>query len=310
MSRSLRQRPWIWLLSGAGVLLLALLIQSRTTRTTAPPARPQPGVAAAAPQRPEAVAALGRLEPRGDVRRLAAPISGIGGSPVITALLVQEGDTVRQGQLLARFDTRPGLQAEQRKLTSRIANLQRRLQIQTRDISRYRELSRTGVYASASGELDKRETLLLELQALLGDARAELSKVTAELALTELRSPIQGTVLRLHARQGERAGDDGVLELGASDQMEALVEVYESDINRVRLGQSVSLTSENGGFSGALRGRVVRISPQVRQRQVLSTDPSGDADARIVEVRVALDPMDIQRVRDLTGLKVIAKIQS
>jgi len=308
LSRSLRQRPWIWLLSGAGVLLLALLIQSRTTRTTAPPARPQPGVVAAAPQRQEAVAALGRLEPRGEVRRLAAPISGIGGSPVITALLVQEGDTVRQGQLLARFDTRPGLQAEQRKLTSRIANLQRRLQIQTRDISRYRELSRTGVYAS--GELDTRETLLLELQAQLGDARAELSKVTAELALTELRSPIQGTVLRLHARQGERAGDDGVLELGASDQMEALVEVYESDINRVRLGQSVSLTSENGGFSGTLRGRVVRISPQVRQRQVLSTDPSGDADARIVEVRVALDPMDIQRVRDLTGLKVIAKIQS
>jgi HlyD family secretion protein len=54
---------------------------------------------------------------------------------------------------------------------------------------------------------------------------------------------------------------------------------------------------------------VVRISPQVRQRQVLSTDPTGDADARIVEVRVALDPMDIQRVRDLTGLKVIARLQ-
>lgn len=308
MSRSLRQRPWIWLLSGTGVLLLGLLIQSRTSRTTAPPARPQPGVEAAVPQRPEAVAALGRLEPSGDVRRLAAPISGIGGSPVITALLVQEGDGVRQGQLLARFDTRPGLQAEQRKLTSRITNLQRRLQIQTRDISRYRELSRSGVYPS--GELDTRETLLLELQALLGDARAELSKVTAELALTELRSPIEGIVLRVHARPGERPGDDGVLELGASDQMEALVEVYESDINRVRLGQSVSLTSENGGFSGTLGGRVVRISPQVRQRQVLSTDPSGDADARIVEVRVALDPMDIERVRDLTGLKVIAKIQS
>jgi HlyD family secretion protein len=87
------------------------------------------------------------------------------------------------------------------------------------------------------------------------------------------------------------------------------VEVYESDINRVRIGQQVTLTSENGGFSGSLSGRVVRISPQVRQRQVLSTDPTGDADARIVEVRVALDPMDIQRVRDLTGLKVIARLQ-
>jgi HlyD family secretion protein len=288
------------------VVLLALLIHSRTSRKPAPAAKPVAALAPA-PVRDEAVAALGRLEPSGDVRKLAAPISGIGGSPVITALLVQEGEKVSQGQLLARFDTRPGLLADQRKLTTRIGNLQRRLVFQTRDISRYRELSRSGVYPR--GELDARETRLLELQSLLADAQAELTKVNADLALTELRAPIAGTVLRIHTRQGERPGNDGVVELGASNRMEALIEVYESDINRVRLGQSVSLTSENGGFSGTLRGQVVRISPQVRQRQVLSTDPTGDADARIVEVRVALDPMDSQRVRDLTGLKVIARLQ-
>jgi HlyD family secretion protein len=41
---------------------------------------------------------------------------------------------------------------------------------------------------------------------------------------------------------------------------------------------------------------------------LLSTDPTGDADARIVEVRVRLDPEDARRVQDLTGLKVIAKL--
>ena len=306
MIRSLRERPWAWLLASAGVVLLAVLIHSRPSKKPAPAAKPAAALPAA-PARNEAVAALGRLEPRGDVRKLAAPISGIGGSPVITALLVQEGDSVREGQLLARFDTRPGLLADQRRLTTRIANLQRRLVFQTRDIARYRELSRTGVYPR--GELDGRETRLLELQGLLADAQAELARVNAELALTELRAPIDGTVLRIRTRQGERPGNDGVLELGASNRMEALLEVYESDINRVRIGQSVDLTSENGGFTGTLRGQVVRISPQVRQRQVLSTDPTGDADARIVEVRVALDPIDIQRVRDLTGLKVIARLQ-
>ncbi len=305
MTRSLHQRPLVWLVAAGGALLLAVLIQSRTSRLA--PAIPKPAPAALAPARDGAVAALGRLEPSGDVRRLAAPISGIGGSPVITALLVQEGDAVRRGQLLARFDTRPGLEADQRKLSSRIANLQRRLVLQNRDITRYRELSRKGVYPS--GELDSRETRLLELQALLADAEAELTRVNADLALTELRAPIDGTVLRIHSRQGERPGDDGVLEIGASNRMEALVEVYESDIDRVRLGQAVTLSSENGGFGGSLRGQVVRISPQVRQRQVLSTDPTGDADARIVEVRVAIEPMDIQRVQDLTGLKVIAKLQ-
>jgi HlyD family secretion protein len=87
------------------------------------------------------------------------------------------------------------------------------------------------------------------------------------------------------------------------------VEVYESDIQRVRLGKAVRLSSENGGFDGALAGRVSRISPQVRQREVLSTDPTGDADARIVEVRVRLDPTDAQRVQALTGLKVIARFE-
>jgi len=67
------------------------------------------------------------------------------------------------------------------------------------------------------------------------------------------------------------------------------------------------LVSENGGFSGSLQARVIRISPQVRQRAVLSTDPTGDADARVVEVRLALDPADASKVRDLAGLKVIAR---
>jgi HlyD family secretion protein len=87
------------------------------------------------------------------------------------------------------------------------------------------------------------------------------------------------------------------------------VEVYESDIDRVRIGQTVRLTSENGGFQGSLAGRVSRISPRVSQRQVLATDPTGDADARVVEVRVQLDPADAARVRDLAGLKVIARLR-
>jgi len=46
----------------------------------------------------------------------------------------------------------------------------------------------------------------------------------------------------------------------------------------------------------------------VRQRVVLATDPTQDADARIVEVRVALAPADAERVRALSGLKVIARL--
>ena len=89
--------------------------------------------------------------------------------------------------------------------------------------------------------------------------------------------------------------------------MEALIEVYESDIERVFLSQNVELSSENGGFKNLLKGTVIRISPQVKQRKVLSTDPTGDADARIIEVLVKLNEESINLVKNYAGMKVIAK---
>ena len=86
--------------------------------------------------------------------------------------------------------------------------------------------------------------------------------------------------------------------------MEALIEVYESDISRIKIGQTVTLVSENGGFDGSLLGTVERISPQVRQRNLLATDPTGDADARVVEVLVKLQPESANLVSKLTGMKI------
>ncbi|MFZ0407205.1 MAG: HlyD family efflux transporter periplasmic adaptor subunit [Cyanobium sp.] len=273
--------------------------------------KPQPSQETAAPvRRPqlqEPVAALGRLEPAGDIRVLAAPIIGIGGSPRLQELLVEEGQRVTAGTVLARFDNGPAQRAEQTLLRVRIQNLQRRLVLDRREIDRYRRLTAAG--ASTVDELDRREQAHLLLQGQLQEAKAQLLRVDSDLVNTELRAPINGTVLRIHSRVGERPGDNGILEIGDNDRMEALIEVYESDINRVRVGARTTLTSENGGFGGTLSGVVSRISPQVRQREVLSTDPTGDADARVVEVRVRLEPSDIQKVESLTGLKVIARIQ-
>ena len=51
-----------------------------------------------------AVAALGKLSPSGEIRQLAAPISQCGSSPRITALLVNEGEFVKKGDVLAIFE--------------------------------------------------------------------------------------------------------------------------------------------------------------------------------------------------------------
>ena len=305
MLQRLLSRPRQLVVVGVALLAALLLLGRLLQRPASPPASPTAATAPVRPAAAEAVSALGRLEPAGDVRQLAAPMSSMGGSPRLTALFVQEGERVRRGQLLASFDTRPGLLADQSLLQTRIANLSQQVALLERDTARYRRLAQGGV--TPSGDLDNREIRLIDLRGQLSQARAQLAKVQTDLVLSELRAPIDGTVLRITAYPGERPGDAGILELGATDRMEAVAEVYESDINRVRVGQPVTLLSENGGFSGSLQARVLRISPQVRQRQVLSTDPTGDADARVVEVRLALDPEAAARVNDLAGLKISAR---
>jgi HlyD family secretion protein len=254
---------------------------------------------------PEAVSALGYLEPAGEVVELAAPSSGIAGSPRLSQLLVQEGQRVRRGQLLASFDNRPRLQADLAAVNARLQSLQAQIRLQRREVDRYARAAISG--AASQVLLEEKRDELVKLEGLLREALAQRQGLQVDLAMSELRAPLDATVLKIHAQVGERPGAKGVMELGASQQMEAVAEVYESDINRVRVGQSVRLTSENGGFSGTLQARVLRISPQVSQRQVLSTDPTGDADARVVEVRLALDPQAAAQVRNLAGLKLIAR---
>jgi HlyD family secretion protein len=284
------------------VLVIALLAVGRTiTKPAAAP--PKPAVLSA--PRVEAVSALGTLQPAGDIRKLAAPTSAMGGSPRLLSLQVEEGQRVQQGQLLATFDSRPRLVADLAAVTARIDSLQAQIRMQRREVERYQRAASSG--AAALVLLEEKKDDLVKLEGQLREALAQRKGLQVDLADSELRAPLAGTVLKIHSRVGERPGNDGVLELGAGDQMEAVAEVYESDINRVKLGQRVSLVSENGGFSGSLEARVIRISPQVRQRAVLSTDPTGDADARVVEVRLALDPADAAKVRDRAGLKLIAR---
>jgi len=256
---------------------------------------------------PRGVSALGRLNPAGNVRRLDAPSGAMGASPRVETLLVEEGDRVEAGQVLARFDTHPDQLADLEVAQAAIATLEQRQALLQEEVLRYQNLLQSG--AISAEILDLRRLKLLSLQQELRKAKAELKRQRIKLPDGELVAPFSGTVLEIFARPGERPGSDGVLSIGRSDQMEAVLEVYESDIGRVRVGQRVLLQSENGGFDGELQGRVRRIDPLVQQRDVLSTDPTADTDARVVEVHVSLDPADARRVRQLTGLKLIGRLQ-
>ena len=253
----------------------------------------------------EAVAALGQLSPAGEIRQLAAPISQFGSSPRLLELLVNEGDFVKKGSILAIFENRNKLIADLEKKNNLIKTNNLEISLKEDQIQRYELAVEQSAYSLVQLSQRKDELLKLKKQKIInvGDKK----NIEIDLYNSKLRSPIDGFILAINTRVGERPKNEGILDIGSSQNMEALIEVYESDINRVFVTQNVELSSENGGFTKILKGEVIRISPQVKQRKVLSTDPTGDADARIIEVLVKLNEESINLVRNYTGMKVIAK---
>jgi len=251
-----------------------------------------------------AVAALGELSPSGEIRQLAAPISQFGSSPRIVEILVSEGDFVKKGDILAIFENREKLIADLERNENLIKTINDEISLKKDQIQRYELAMSSDAYSYVQFSQRKDELLKLQKQKinLIGDQK----NIKIDLFNSKLRSPIDGFILGINTRVGERPKNEGVLDIGSSQKMEALIEVYESDIDRVFISQNVELSSENGGFQKNLKGKVIRISPQVKQRKVLSTDPTGDADSRIIEVLVKLDQDSIDIVQNYAGMKVIA----
>ena len=253
----------------------------------------------------DAVAALGQLSPSGEIRQLAAPISQFGSSPRLSQLLVNEGDFVKKGSVLAIFENKEKLIADLEKKKNLIKTNDLEILLKEDQIKRYELAAQKSAYSLVQLSQRKDELLKLQKQKIINVS--DKKNIEIDLFNSELKSPIDGFILSINTRVGERAKNEGILDIGSSQKMEALIEVYESDINRVFISQKVELNSENGGFTETLKGEVIRISPQVKQRNVLSTDPTGDADARIIEVLVKLNEESIKLVKNYTGMKVIAR---
>lgn len=137
-------------------------------------------------------------------------------------------------------------------------------------------------------------------------ARADLARAEQDVQKGRVVAPQAGVVIALHVRAGERAGAEGIATLGATDRMEAELEVYQTDIGRVAPGQPVTL--ESPALAAPLQGRVARIGLAVDRQTLLSADPAANTDARVVRVTVALDPPSSARAAGLTGLEVTGRI--
>jgi len=172
------------------------------------------------------------------------------------------------------------------------------------------KMSRASDLKNAQAQLQTAQANLplAQVRTAVESARQSLKLAETRLQDTIIYAPQAGRVLRLITRQGEAipaapsGSDEGILELGNTRQMMVVAEVYESDVTRVKVGQSVTVTSRNGAFTETLTGQVEEIGWQIFKNNVLDDDPAANADARVVEVKIRLDNSD--RVESLTNLQV------
>jgi HlyD family secretion protein len=137
-------------------------------------------------------------------------------------------------------------------------------------------------------------------------AMASLKVAEENLAKAYIKSPQDGQVYQIFARPGEVVGTNGIADIGRTSQMYGVVEVYQSDVNKVRVGQKVKITANS--LVGELQGTVERVGIQVKRQNTINADPTSNIDDRVVEVHVALDPESSQKAAKFTNLQIQAII--
>jgi membrane fusion protein (multidrug efflux system) len=174
----------------------------------------------------------------------AEVVAKVGGE--VRQLLVEEGDDVQAGQVLARLDgDRLRLEAAQAE-----ANL-RKLE---RDYKRMQELSAKGLVAQGTVENTK-----YDLDAL----RAAYDRARLELSYTEIRAPITGVVSARHIKVGNTISpNDPTFHVTNLDPLVAYVHIPEKEFRKLAPGQTAAVVIDALG-SEQFVGTISRISPTV-----------------------------------------------
>ncbi len=138
-------------------------------------------------------------------------------------------------------------------------------------------------------------------------AIAALKLAETNLAQAYIRAPRDGQILKIRTRLGEKVSNDGIVELGATDRMVAVLEVYQTEIDRVKVGQSATISGQS--FQGEVKGIISQVGLQVERQRQATNQAGENLDRRVIEVKVRLSPEDSRRVAAFTNLQVQGKIQ-
>jgi HlyD family secretion protein len=216
---------------------------------------------------------------------LVAPL--VSGYAVVE-ILAEEGDTVKEGQVLARLD---GNDVEI-SLTKNTANMAsddaRILEAQNQikqakiskasaqsDLNRTKKLRSTGVstveqfdqrqaaYDLAAAKYDAAELALVTAEAGLQVTKAQRKEYELQKSRTEIKAPVDGYISSRLVEYGTISSSAGgaMFNIVAKNQVKLVAEVPESDLPKVKQGQKATIAVN--GYDKALVGVVSLISPEV-----------------------------------------------
>jgi len=193
----------------------------------------------------------GQIEPR-----LQASLSfQVGGK--LTSRLVDGGDRVKKGQVLAKLDPQDlnlSLQAAQALFDA--ANLEY-VQLKT-DLDRARTLQQKNFISQA--ELDRRQLAMDAAASRLTQARAQLGAQSNQKQYGELRAPNDGVISRVYAEAGQVvAAGQPVVQWANENEVQVSMAVPESRVAGIQVGQGAELQLWSG--KEILAAKVREVSP-------------------------------------------------
>lgn len=236
---------WISLRDGEPAQTSAPAVQAPTVTVTTP------GQSMVA----RTVTATGSLAARIDM-----PVGVVGEGGMVTRVLVQPGDWVRAGQVLASVER--SVQTEQvRSLAAQVEVARADAKLAQAQLDRAKALIGRGFISAA--DIDQRTATRDQAEARVRVALAQLAEQRARTGRLDIRAPARGLVLTRAVEPGQivQAGGGVLFRLAKDGEMEMQAQLAEGDLVTVRPGNSATVTPI--GTQAGFAGRVWQVSPVV-----------------------------------------------
>jgi HlyD family secretion protein len=272
------------------------------------------------------ITGIGKIVPEGGISELASPLSGI-----VTAIPIAEGSKVKKGDILVQLDnTEQVLAADEiaNKITTQkkavesqkwlIEQKKTALADKLRKLTDAQDLLKSGAtagenvltlqneYDQASQEMKKFESDLSMQQSQLDEIMVQQAVKMNDLKQTALRAPVNGVILDILPRTGEAVNQyQTYARLAPDAPLVMQAEIDEMFAPRLSPGQpcTISLPGENEPVA---KGRIIRISADLKKKSLFSDSGEDLEDRRVREAEISLDSVYLEL---LINTKVQCTIQ-